>query len=103
MKAENVFDVTRPLSVADGQLFSKEDYAGEAALPEKPPSPAATRQSAFLALILRHIPEGVIVCDGRGTIVLANPALKQLAQLDPEGQSLDFVQSIWGERLDVKR
>src|ERR1700688_1957229 len=101
MKAENVFDMTRPLSVAGGQLFSKEDYATEAAILEMPQSPAGIRRSAFLELILRQIPEGVIVCDGRGTIVLANPALKQLAQLDPEGQSLDFVQSIWGELLDV--
>jgi signal transduction histidine kinase len=101
MKAENVFDWTRRLSVADGQLFSKEDYAAEAAILEMPQSPAAIRRSAFLALILRQIPEGVIVCDRRGTIVLANPALKQLAQLDPEGQSLDFVQSIWGELLNV--
>jgi signal transduction histidine kinase len=68
---------------------------------EMPPSTTAIRRSAFLELILRQIPEGVIVCDGRGTIVLANPAVKQLAQLDPEGQSLDFVQSIWGELLDV--
>src|ERR1700686_4048009 len=101
MKAENVFDMPRPLSVADGQPFSKEDYAAEAAIPEMPQSPAAIRRLAFLEMILRQIPEGVIVCDGRGTIVLANPALKQLAQLDPEGQSLDFVQSIWGELLDV--
>jgi signal transduction histidine kinase len=101
MKSENVFDMTRLLSLADGQLFSKEDYAAEAPILEMPQSPAAIRRSAFLALILRQIPEGVIVCDGRGTIVLANPALKQLAQLDPEGQSLDFVQSIWGELLDV--
>jgi signal transduction histidine kinase len=101
MKAESVFDIPRPLSVAEDQLFSKEDYAAEAAILEMPPSPAAIRRSAFLGLILRQIPEGVIVCDGRGTIVLANPALKQLAQLDPEGQSLDFVQRIWGELLDV--
>ena len=76
MKAENVFDMTRPLSVADGQLFSKEDYAAEAAILEMPQSPAAIRRSAFLELILRQIPDGVIVCDGRGTIVLANPAAK---------------------------
>jgi signal transduction histidine kinase len=101
MKAENVFDMTRRFSVADGQLFSKEDYATEAAILEMPQSPSAIRRSAFLALILRQIPEGVIVCDGQGTIVFANPALKQLAQMDPEGQSLDFVQSIWGELLDV--
>jgi signal transduction histidine kinase len=101
MKAENVFDMTRPLSVAGGQPLSKEDYAAEAALLEMPQSRAAIRRSAFLELILRQIPEGVIVCDGRGTIVLANPAVKQLAQLDPEGQSLDLVQSIWGELLDV--
>src|ERR1700724_2509409 len=101
MKAENVFDMPRPMSVADGQPFSKEDYAAEAAILEMPQSPAAIRRSAFLELILRQIPDGVIVCDGRGTIVLANSAAKQLAQLDPEGQSLDFVQSIWGELLDV--
>ena len=101
MKAENVFDITRPLSVADSQPFSKEDYAAEAAILEMPQSRAAIRRSAFLELILRQIPEGVIVCDGRGTIVLANPAVKQLAQLDPEGLSLDFVQSIWGELLDA--
>ena len=101
MKAENAFDMTRRLSVADGQVFSKEDYATEAAVLEMPQSPSVIRRSAFLELILRQIPEGVIVCDARGTIVLANPALKQLAQLDPEGQSLDFVQSIWGELLDV--
>jgi len=101
MKAGNVFDMTRHLSVADGQLFSKEDYTAEAAILEMPQSPAAIQRSAFLALILRQIPEGVIVCDRRGIIVLANPALKQLAQLDPEGQSLDFVQSLWGELLDV--
>src|ERR1700692_4932294 len=101
MKAENVCDMTRPLSVAGGQLFSREDYAAEAAILEMPQSPAAIRRSAFLELILRQIPEGVIVCDGRGTIVLANPAVRQLVQLDPEGQSLDLVQSIWGELLDV--
>ena len=65
MKAENVFDMTRLLSVADGQPFSKEDYAAEAAILAMPQSPAAIRRSAFLALILRQIPEGVIVCDGR--------------------------------------
>jgi len=101
MKAESVFDMTRPLSVADGQPFSKGDYTAEAAVLEMPQSSAAIRRSAFLELILRQIPEGVIVCDGRGTIVLVNRAVKQLAQMDPEGQSLDFVQSIWGELLDV--
>lgn len=101
MKPENVFDLTRRLSVADGQLFSKEDYASEAAILKMPQSPTALRRSVFLELILRQIPEGVIVCDGRGTIVLANPAVRQLAQLDPEGESLDLIQSIWGELLDV--
>src|SRR6202046_839892 len=103
MKAENanVFHMPRPFSVADGHTFSKKDCAAEAAVLEMPQSPAAIRRSAFLELILRQIPDGVIVCDGRGTIVLANSAAKQLAQLDPEGQSLDFVQSIWGELLDV--
>jgi PAS domain S-box-containing protein len=65
-----------------------------------PPSTTVIRRSAFLELILRQIPEGVIVCDGRGTIVLANPAVKQLAQLDPEGQPLDLAQSSWGELFD---
>jgi signal transduction histidine kinase len=101
MKAENVFEMPRSFSVAERQPPSKENRPPESALVEMPPSPAAIRRPAFLELILRQIPEGVIVCDGRGTIVLANPALKQLAQLDPEGQSLDFVQSIWGELLDV--
>src|SRR3984957_9686952 len=101
MKTENVFDMTRPLSVADGQLFSKEDYAAEAAILEMPQSPAAMRRSAFLELILRQIPDGVIVSDGQGTIILANPAAKQFAQFDPEGQPLDLAPSIWGELLDV--
>jgi signal transduction histidine kinase len=101
MKAENVFDMPRPLSVADGQPFSKGDYAAKAAIHEMPQSPAAIRRSAFLELILRQIPDGVIVSDRQGTIILANPAAKQFAQLDPEGQSLDVVQSIWGELLDV--
>ena len=91
MKAENVFDMPRPLSVADGQPFSKEDYAAEAAILEMPQSPAAIRRSAFLELILRQIPDGVIVSDRQGTIILANPAAKRFAQFDPEGQSLDFV------------
>src|ERR1700676_250434 len=100
MKAENVFDMPRPFSVADGQLFSKEDYAAEAAILEMPQSPAAIRRSAFLELILRQIPDGVIVSDRQGTIILANPAAKQFAQLDPEGQPLDLAQSIWGELFD---
>src|SRR6202047_4207977 len=101
MKAENVFEVPRSFSVAERQHSSKENRPAESTMVEMPPSTTAIRRSAFLELILRQIPEGVIVCDGRGTIVLANLALKQLAQLDPEGQSLDFVQSIWGELLDV--
>ncbi len=100
MKAENVFDMPRPLSVADGQSFSKEDYAAEAAILEMPQSPAATRRSAFLELILGQIPDGVIVSDRQGTIILANPAAKRFAQFDPEGQPLDLVQSIWGELFD---
>ena len=75
MKAENVFDMPRPLSVADGQPPSKEDYAAEAAILEMPQSPAAIRRSAFLELILRQIPEGVIVCDRQGTSSL--PTLPQ--------------------------
>ncbi len=101
MKAENVFDMTRPLGVADDQPASREDYAAEAAILEMPQSHAVIRRLAFLELILRQIPEGVIVCDGRGTIVLANAAIRQLAQLNPEGRPLDLVQSIWGELLDV--
>jgi signal transduction histidine kinase len=101
MKAENVFDMPRRLSVADGQPFSKGDDAAKPAILEMPQSPAAIRRSAFLELILRQIPDGVIVSDRQGTIILANPAAKQFALLDPEGQSLDFVQSIWGELLDV--
>jgi len=101
MKAENVFDWTRRLSVADGQPFSKEDYAAEAAILEMSQSPAAIRRSAFLELILRQIPDGVIVSDRQGTIILANPAAKQFARFDPEGQPLDLAQSIWGELLDV--
>ena len=101
MKAENVFDMPRPLNVADGQPFSKGDYAAKAAILEMPQAPAAIRRSAFLELILRQIPDAVIVSDRQGTIILANAAAKQFAQLDPEGQSLDFVQSIWGELLDV--
>ena len=100
MKAENVFDMPRPLSVADGQPFSKEDYAAEAAILEMPQSPAAIRRSAFLELILRQIPDGVIVSDRQGTIILANPAAKRFAQFDPEGQPLDLAQSIWGELFD---
>ena len=101
MKAENVFDMPRPLSVADGQPFSKGDYAAKAAILEMPQSPAAIRRSAFLELILRQIPDGVIVSDRQGTIILANPAAKQFARFDPEGQPLDLAQSIWGELLDV--
>src|ERR1700722_15684453 len=101
MEAENVFDMPRPLNVADGQPFSKGDYAAKAAILEMPQAPAAIRRSAFLELILRQIPDAVIVSDRQGTIILANAAAKQFAQLDPEGQSLDFVQSIWGELLDV--
>lgn len=100
MKAENVFDMPRPLSVAGGQPFSKEDYTAEAAILEMPQSPAAIRRSAFLELILRQIPEGVIVSDRQGTIILANSIAKQLAQFDPEGQPLDLAQSIWGELFD---
>ena len=101
MKAENVFDMPRPLSVVDGQPFSNEDYAAEAAILEMPQLPAAIRRSAFLELILRQIPDGVIVSDRQGTIILANPAAKQFARFDPEGQPLDLAQSIWGELLDV--
>jgi signal transduction histidine kinase len=101
MKAENVFEMPRSFSVAESQHSSEENRPAESALVEMPLSTTAIRRSAFLELILRQIPDGVIVCDGRGTIVLANPAVKQLAQLDPEGQSLDFVHRIWGELVDV--
>ena len=100
MKAENVFEMPRPLSVADGQPFSKEDYAAEAAILEMPQSPAAIRRSAFLELILRQIPDGVIVSDRQGTIIFANPVAKHFAQFDPEGQRLDLAQTIWGELFD---
>jgi signal transduction histidine kinase len=99
MKAANVFDMPGPLSGADGQPFSQEDYAAGAIL-EVPQSPAAIRRSAFLELILRQIPDGVIVSDRQGTIIFANPVAKQFAQFDPEGQPLDLVQSIWGELFD---
>ncbi len=102
MKAENanVFHMPRPLSVIDGQPFSKEDYAAEAAVLEMSQSPAAIWRSAFLELILRQIPDGVIVSDREGTIIFANPVAKQFAQFDPEGQPLDRVQRIWGELFD---
>jgi hypothetical protein len=67
MKAENVFDRPRRLRGADGQP-SIEDYTAEAAILEMPPSPAALRRSAFLELILRQIPEAVIVCAGNNRV-----------------------------------
>jgi signal transduction histidine kinase len=58
-------------------------------------------RSALLEMIVREAPDGIVVCDAQGKVMLANAAAKRLAQLDPEGQSLKFPRRIWGEMFDV--
>src|ERR1700704_3580603 len=97
MKDENVFEMNAPVSATGCEHLSGETHSIASPALEMPTSSGALRRSAFLEMILRQIPDGVVVCDRQGTIVLANRAAKRLAQMNPEGQSLDFAQSIWGE------
>jgi signal transduction histidine kinase len=50
---------------------------------------------------LRTLPDGVVVCDALGKIVLANAAAKRLAQLDPEGKPISLAPSLWGDMFDL--
>jgi signal transduction histidine kinase len=59
------------------------------------------QRSALLEMIIREVPDGIVVGDAQGKIMLANVAAKRLAQLDPEGQSLKFSRRIWGEMFDA--
>jgi signal transduction histidine kinase len=59
------------------------------------------KPSALLEVIVRNAPDGIVVCDAQGRIVLANAAAKRLAQMDPEGQLLKFPRRIWGEMFDT--
>jgi signal transduction histidine kinase len=52
-------------------------------------------------MIIRATPDGIVVCNPQGEVMLANAAAKRLAQLDPEGQSLNFSRRVWGEMFDA--
>src|ERR1700733_3302628 len=56
--------------------------------------------NAVSAAILGVGAEDIVVADWRGTIVLANRAATQLAQVDPMGRPLDSAPRIWGEMFD---
>ncbi len=58
-------------------------------------------QSASLGMILPQINDGVVVCDARGLIVLANASARQLGQQCPEGKPLHQCEDIWGELFDL--
>lgn len=51
-------------------------------------------------LTLAHLGVGIVVSDSSGTITLANAAAKRLAQIDPEGRSLEVAPRIWGKLFD---
>lgn len=59
-------------------------------------------QLAFMRLILREIAAGVVISDTGGTIMLANRAAREIAQLEPEGRSLDESLAIWGQMFDAE-
>ena len=56
-------------------------------------------QDAALQAVWEHHPLSVIVCDAGGTIIFANAAAKQIAQMEPEGMLLNSAPSIWGMLL----
>jgi signal transduction histidine kinase len=56
-------------------------------------------RSAATQTVWEHQPVGVVVCDAAGRIILANPAAKQMARMEPEGMFLNSAPSIWGTLL----
>ena len=65
------------------------------------PYASGSIQSASMEMIFSRVMDGVVVCDAKGLIVMASARAKQLAQIDPEGKSLDLAQKIWGELFDL--
>ena len=61
----------------------------------------ALKRCALLEAIIRNAPDGIVICDAQGKVMLANGAAKRLAQTDPEGQLLKFPRRIWGEMFDA--
>ena len=57
-------------------------------------------QSSSMETVLRHVQDGIVVCDAQGLIVLANASAKQLGQQSPEGKPLNHCENIWGELFD---
>jgi signal transduction histidine kinase len=56
-------------------------------------------KGAVAQAIWQHYPAGVVVCDARGRIILANSAAKHMARMEPEGMLLTVASSIWGRLL----
>jgi signal transduction histidine kinase len=59
-------------------------------------------QQALLEIIVRQTSQAIFVCDIHRKITLANAAARQLAEIEPEGRSLDSLSQIWGEMLDER-
>jgi len=78
-----------PLGIMSTPVVSRVAFSGE------------LKRSTLLEMIVREAPDGIVVCDEQGKIMLANAAAKRLAQVDPEGQSLKVPRRIWGEMFDV--
>ena len=58
-------------------------------------------QSASMEMVLPQIKDGIVVCDARGLIMLANASARQLGQQAPEGKPLHQCEDIWGELFDL--
>ena len=50
--------------------------------------------------IWKDLPNGVVVFDGEGRIILTNAAARRVAQADPQGMLMDLAPRIWGKMFD---
>ena len=60
------------------------------------PQQRLLKKAIVQAVWQQHL-AGVIVCDSRGRIILANAAAKRMARMEPEGMLLTAAPSIWGK------
>jgi PAS domain S-box-containing protein len=59
-------------------------------------------QRNILETILRQAGDAIMVCDAEGHLTFVNREARRLAQLDPEGTSLDIDLLAWGTAYDIE-
>jgi PAS domain S-box-containing protein len=57
-------------------------------------------QRTILQAILRQAADAIMVCDASGQLTFVNPQARRLAQLDPDGKTLNIDFQAWGKAYD---